>query len=72
MFTLELTKNELDALVATLDSAIRYDGVKSVQGVAHLLGKIQNATPKVPETPPAPNPTTADMQGVVDAEKNNK
>lgn len=69
MFTLELTKEELNAFIATLDSAIRYDGVKSVQGVAHLLGKIQNATPKAPETP---TPTTADMQGVVDAEKNNK
>lgn len=52
MFSLELSQQELNALIATLDSAIRYDGVKSVQAISHLLGKIQNATPVKPaETP---------------------
>jgi hypothetical protein len=58
MFSLELTKEELNALIATLDSAIRYDGVKSVQAISHLLGKIQNATPVVPaETMPTDTKT---------------
>jgi hypothetical protein len=47
MFSLELTKEELNAL-------IRYDGVKSVQAISHLLGKIQNATPVVPPEPTIP------------------
>jgi hypothetical protein len=58
MFSLELTKDELNALIATLDSAIRYDGVKSVQVISHLLGKIQNATPVLPPEPTIPDEPT--------------
>lgn len=50
MYTITITKEELNALVQSLDSALRYDWIKSIQWINHLLWKIQSATIIAEET----------------------
>lgn len=52
-YSILISEQELNALIQSLDSAVRHDGIKSVTNIAILLGKLQSATP----IPPVPTET---------------
>lgn len=49
MKIIRMTPEEINALIALMDSAVRYDGLKSVNNIAALMQKIKAAEDEKPK-----------------------
>ena len=54
MIKLELSQDELQALVGLLDAGVKTVGLRGVKEASALLAKLEEAASALPEPPPEP------------------